>query len=315
MPEVAHDLFEVLESPDFEEDGVEVLEDTDFLDEAVEILEDMVPGADLVIVMPDDDDVEESNEKQRELDWENDGDHSHFIQHLRTKLDNIPKHTGQTTVGCERAIAYLKRLDREISRAIQSDDNNVIDEEEAEKIRDTIIEFVSKLEEAYDKLTSKRSGKFKKKSSVKVGNQIIARINDGLDIKHYISVDDGDGDELLQVSLAEPTDEQVQVFALGDESDALVKEAGSAKIFLFEDPFLHAITRLLINSHVSAGRNIEVVYGDLKSKYAFTSREELSIQELLLQKGFPVFKDLGRIGEDQDHTGSSGVDFSTVYHA
>ena len=301
--------------PALERELFEVLEPTDGIDDAVEILEDIVPGADIVVVVPDEDEVRETVENTRSRNWKDDGDHSKFIEHVRERLDNIPRHTGQTTVGCERAIAYLKRLDREISRAIQSDDDNVIDEEEAEKIRDTIMEFVSKLEEAYDKLSSKKNGKFKKKASVKVSNQVIARINDGVDIKYYIAVDDGEGEELLPVTLAEPSDEQVQIFALGETSSELVKEAGSAKIFLFEDPFLHAITRLLLNSHVSAGRDIEKVYAGLKNKYSFTAREELSIQELLLQKGFPIFKDLGRLGEDQEHTTSDGVDFGTTYHA
>lgn len=301
MPALDHDIFE-----GFEPDSI--------MDEAVEVLEDIVPGSDVVIVVPDEEEVSKVVEDARERDWESDGDHSKFIKYVRHRLDNIPRHTGQTTIGCERAIAYLKRLDREISRAIQGDDDNVIDEEEAEKIRDTIMEFVDKLEDAHDKLVSKK--KIKKKSSVRVGNQVIARINDGNDIKYYISVDDGDGEELLPVTLAEPTDEQVQIFALGEETnDQLVKEAGSAKIFLFEDPFLHAITRLLINSHVSAGRDIEKVYAGLKNKYGFTPREELSIQELLLQKGFPMFKDLGRLGEDQDPTSPDGVDFGTTYHA
>ena len=304
-----------MQALELDDDLFEVLEGDEPLDDVVEIIEDIVPGADLVVVMPDEEEVKESHDQERKRDWENDGDHGGFIEYVRHRLDNIPRHTGQTTVGCERAIAYLKRLDREISRAIQSDDDNVIDEEEAEKIRDTIMEFVSKLEDAYDKLSSKKNGKFKKKASVKVGNQVIARIHDGVDIRYYVTVDTGEGDELLPVALAEPTDEQVQIFALGETGEALIKEAGSAKIFLFEDPFLHAITRLLLNSHVSAGRDIEKVYAGLKDKYDFSPREELSIQELLLQKGFPMFKDLGRLGEDQDPTTQDGVDFGTTYHA
>ena len=300
MPALDHDIFEILE-PD------------SIMDEAFEVLEDIVPGADVVVVTPEEDEVSKDDDARKRT-WEDDGDHAKFINYVRSRLDKIPRHTGQTTVGCERAIAYLKRLDREISRAIQSDDDNVIDEEEAEKIRDTIMEFVDKLEDAHDKLFSKK--KMKKKASVRIGNQVVARINDGTDIKYYIPFDDGEGEELLPVTLAEPTDEQVQIFALGEETgNLLVKEAGSAKIFLFEDPFLHAITRLLINSHVSAGRDIEKVYAGLRTKYDFTPREELSIQELLLQKGLPMFKDLGRIGEDQDPTSPDGVDFGTTYHA
>ncbi len=299
---------------DFDNDVFEVLEEVvpDFEDHVGAFEHILVPGSQSSL-SGQTDEVDEIVDELKERDWENDGDHAKFIAYIKTRLDNIPRHSGQTTVGCERAIAYLKRLDRELSRAIQSDDDNVIDEEEAERIRDTILDFVAKLEDAYDKLSARKSERFKKKAEVRVGNTVVARINDGVDIKYYLSVDAGEGEEFLPVKLAEPTDAQVQMFALGERED-MVKSA-SSKIVLFEDPFLHSITRMLINSHVSAGKDIEEIYDRLKKKYNFTPREELSIQELLMEKGFPMQKDLGRIGEDADPTDQKGVEYNAVYPA
>lgn len=291
----------------FDGDIVEL--DDSGLNDIMEVIEDLVPGAEVSVVAPGKDD-----KPAKLTSWEEDGDHSKFLDYGRKYLENIPSHSGQTTVGCERAIAYIKRFIKEVSRAVQSDVHNKIDEEECEKLLDTGYEYIAKLEDALDKLISKKTERFKKKSAVKIANEVVSRINDGVSIKYYISVDDGEGEELLPVTLAEPSDEQVQIFALGD-ADGLTKEAGTAKIYLFEDPFLHAITRLLINSQVSAGRDIDSVYDTLKDKYAFTPREELSIQELLLQKGFPIFKDLGRIGEEYDPSDDKGIDFGTTYPA
>lgn len=276
-----------------------------------EVLEELMPGTDLT--------AEEINppkevEEERESDWEHDGDHRHFIVYMKNRLGGLPRHSGNTTVGCERAISYLKELDKEISKAIQSDKDNVIDEEEAENIRELIHDYVSKLENRHGELTSKRSERYKKKASVKVAQEVVTRIKDGTDIQYYIEVDNGfDLPQMLPVSIAEPTEEQVQKFARGEQS--LTKEAQTARIVLFEDPFLHAITRIPINSSVSAGRNIEDVYSNLKKKYAFTPREELSIQNLLVEKGMPIFKDFGRLGEPADPADGKGVEFSTTYYA
>lgn len=302
MNPIDHGQIPVLEVEDNPMDLGEVVE---------EVLEELMPGTDLTA---EELDVPKEVEEERESDWEHDGDHRHFVVYLKNRIGNLPRHSGNTTVGCERAIAYLKELDKEISKAIQGDKDNVIDEEEAENLRELIHEYVSKLETRHGELSSKRSERYKKKASVKVAQEVVTRIKDGTDIQYYIEVDNGfDMPQMLPVSIAEPTEEQVQKFARGEES--LTKEAQTARIVLFEDPFLHAITRILINSSVSAGRNIEDIYSQLKKKYAFTPREELSIQNLLVEKGMPIFKDLGRLGEAADPADGKGVDFSTTYYA
>lgn len=268
-------------------------------EQMLEVLE-MIPGADLAMPV----------KEERETDWEHDGDHSKFMIYLPQKLSKIPHHSGETTVGCEKAIAYLRKLDKEISKAVQSDEDGVIDEHEAEKIRDQIMDYIDKLEDGHSSLMQKKT---KKKHAAKISKTIVARINDGEDIQYFMSADRGDGEELLQVTLSEPNETQVLAFVSGEGQ--ITKEAGTAKVVMFEDPFLHSITRILINSHVSAGRNIEEVYGTLKKKYAFTPREELSIHELLLQKGFPMNKDLGTLGDEVNPFDGSGVESNTNYYA
>lgn len=287
--------------------AIEIIE----LDSPVEVMDlgaKRLPGALMPMLM-------DEEEEEKESDWEHDKDHKKFLSYLHHRLEHLPAHSGSTTVGCERTISFLKRLDKEISQAIRTDEDNIIDEDEAEKLRDQIMDYVDDLEEAYSNLMEKKRSK-KNASNVRVGKEVVARIYDGNDIKYYIPVVQGEEEELLEVRVAEPTDEQVQLFVAGEEYDhGLTKEAQTARIVLVEDPFLHSITRILINSHVSAGRNIEEVYEHLKKKYSFTSREELSIQELLLQKGMPIFKDFGRLGEPADPADGKGIEFSTTYYA
>lgn len=286
--------------------GQDIPENIDILPANYDLeVSDALPGAKSVPIKED--------KVEKPTNWENDGDHKHFIVWLRKEVQNLPSHSGETTVGCERVLSRLRKLDKELSRAVSTDHDNVIDEIEAERLRDTIMDFQDKLEVARSELLEKK--KKTKKAYVRFSKQIVARIKDGKDIGYYMSVSKGDDEELLPISLAEPSDEQVQKFVEGEADNSLVKEAGMAPIYLFEDPFLHSITRILINAHTSAGRDIEKVYAKLKEKYSFTKREELSIQELLLQKGMPIYKDFGRLGEPADPADDNGIEFSTVYQA
>lgn len=274
--------------------------------EVSDIVQELLPGS--AVPPPS------KEEEKKETNWEKDGDHAKFLLYLKDRLSKIPTHSGQTSVGCEKAISFLRKLDREISKAIQSDEKNVIDEAEAEGLRDTILDFINQLEDAHGKIMEKK--KTNKKASVWVGKEVVARLHDGHDIKYYIPVVRDEVEELLPVTVAEPDDEQVQMFVAGEDLDAekIKKEAHTARLMVYVDPFMQAITRILINSHVSAGRNIEEVYKHLKKKYAFQPREELGIQEILLQKGLPIFTDFGRIGEDgADYHDGKGIEFSTTY--
>lgn len=285
---------------DFEQDA----EEPTFIMDEME-LGDLLPGAPIAIF-----ELDGPEDEVKETDWENDGDHSKFMDWLRNQLTNLPQHSGQTTVGCERVIAALNRLNRELSRAISSDLDCLINEDEAEKMRDTIEDWKDKLEDALEKLKGKKVRK--KKSSFRIGKEVVARMNDGQDIQYFIAIGSDEEETLLQVRLVEPTDEQVAAFI---QNESLTKEAG-AGITLVEDPFLHSITRLLISSHITNGKDMEKVYAHFKDKYDLTPREELSIHELLHQKGFPLIKDLGRVGEETvNRSEGNGIEHDTEYFA
>lgn len=288
------------------DDDMEVALDLSGLD----LPEGMLPGAmEMVVVTP------EEEEDVRPRTWEDDGEHSDFLNYMLKRLQSIPPHSGQTTVGCEKAISYLKKLDKEISKAIQSDDDNVIDEGEAEKLRDTIADYVDKLETAYDDLVSKKRKK-KKKANWSLGKTVVARLG-GDQIEYYASVMAGDEDErLLKVEVVEPTDKQVQAF-VGPEQQGLTKEA--SYLVTYVDPFIDSITRLIIRAQITQGKDIREVYSQLDEQYNFTDREKLSIHEVLKQKGIGgtgIYVDLGRINEENpnpfDH---KNIEFSTEYYA
>ena len=249
----------------------------------------LVPGVQLQVV---------EKEPEKSKTWADDQHHADFVRHYNDRLNKLPAHSGTTTVGCERTMAYLKELLSDLSHAVRTDMKCELDEMEIEALRDRTSEMIDQLQEAHASLSESKSKKKNKKAYVRVDKTVVARIGDGESISYYVKVAQGDQEELLQVKLAEPTDEQVQMFVNGEAQAGLTKEAGTAKVMLVEDPFLHAITRILINSHVSAGRNIEEVYAELKNKYKLDDREELSVQELLLQKGLPIYKDFGRTGEE-----------------
>ena len=69
-----------------------------------------IPGSERVY----EDEVIDEVEKTK--DWVNDKDHSQFIPYIKDKLTKIPRHSGETVAGCERAKAFLKAVDSEISK-------------------------------------------------------------------------------------------------------------------------------------------------------------------------------------------------------
>lgn len=274
-----------------------------------ELMDGILPGANVAVVQE-----EEDEEPARETTWEDDGDHGKFIEYALNYLRSIPQHSGQTTVGCEKAISYLKRLNKEISRAVQTDEKNQIDESQIEKIRDKTFEWIEMLEDAYDQLVSKKR-KRKKKASFSVGKEVVARLADkGREVQYFVSIAHTDGEEMLfPVSVVEPTDEQTRAFIAGNDK-GLTKEA--AALVTYVDPFLQSITRLLIRAHITQGKNLEDVYNQLNDQYEFTKREQLSIHEILLQKGLPLRADLGRLQEkDVSPFDSKNVEFSTEFYA
>ena len=92
----------------------------------------------------------------------------------------------------------------------------------------------------------------------------------------------------------------------------IVKEATTAKIQMVVSTFERAIAGIIVNSVVSQGRNAEQTYAALKDQYKFSSRDELGIQQLLQDMGYPVARNfMGAV----DNVDGKSVEFATNYSA
>lgn len=307
MPDFyADDMFEIQEADEFyvDEDSFEedfsfyVDEEDNMEDNVLEVDESddlamyskMLPGSDYAL-----EDNAEDVEEEKDTDWPNDRDHSKFIVYLRDKMKKVPRHSGRTVPGCERAISYLKSLDSEISQAMKSDLEGVIDEQECDSYRVMIMDGVQKLEDHVKRLRKNAS----------LGYRLVAK---GECNKC------GSGSPMwLDAEAGEEVCLNCNASAGQDES--LTKEAATPVINVYITPFERAIVGTMINSKVQAGRNIEETYNHLKNTYNFSPREELAIQQLVADYGYPVFKDRGRLNQKFDHSAGDGIEFQTNYYA
>jgi len=102
--------------------------------------------------------------KDPKWDWEAHGPHG-FIAWVKSRCDDVPKHSGQDSAGLERAIAYLDRLDGEISRAMRMDLDGELDANQIEKTRAMIDDGISRLHDRLDKVKKVKKTKRSKKKT------------------------------------------------------------------------------------------------------------------------------------------------------
>lgn len=230
-------------------------------------ISDLIPGANVSAKEVS------GEEEEKETDYANDGDLSKFMDYIATEYPaNIPSHDGRTTVGCEKAISFLDRLNSQISRAVQDDVDSVLDLEKLEEIRGSIMRDVITLKDHLNNLKKK----IKEQHSKKAAPLWVGADGKGVD---------------------------------------LTKEAAIPNnVVIAVTPFERAISGMMINAHVSAGKPMDEVYEALKEKYDLTDREELSILQICMDSGFPLFKDRGTIS-GKDEKDSLSVDFLKNYFA
>jgi hypothetical protein len=279
------------EFEDLGEDVIEVIED----DLEAEIptedyVHDTVPGSDAEYVEFNADDTVEVREKS----WEEDKDPALFIDYLKDKLTKIPRHSGNTIPGCERATAYVKDLDNQASRAMRADYDGKIDEEELDKIRKDMQKMVDRLENHIERLS--------KNASI----QKVRFISEG-----YCETCDSSA----PVWYDPANDRSICVACESETGDELKKTATTPVVNVYMTPFERAVVGTIINAKVSGGRNIEEVYEKLKNKYNFTPREELAFVQLISDHGYPIYRDRGLINEPTDPASGDNVEFQTNYYS
>ncbi len=238
--------------------------------------------------------LEKEKKEEKETNWASDRDVAKFHNYLvEAYPSGIPRHDGNSTVGCERALSYLKSLNREISEALRMDYDNCLDTGALEQYRIKIMNDMMILNDRLKFLKDKIRDSHKKTAAGEVDLESLPtsdEIQEALDSK----------------------------FVVANDVDSLVKEATTPRLQVVVTPFERAIVGILINSVVSAGHPFEDVYEFLNKKYGFTPREELSVMQLAMDSGFHIFKDRGIIGrnrESQDDKTKQGVDFIKNYLA
>ena len=126
----------------------------------------LIPGSEAFL---EDEDEGEIKEKSYE-----EGDLSKFPEYLGRMYQNIPRHSGDSIAGCERAVSYLGKLDQEISRNIREDAEHTLDIDEMSKYQQQILKDVVILKEHMKKLKRQmREGATEKKASVEKSEDIV----------------------------------------------------------------------------------------------------------------------------------------------
>lgn len=139
----------------------------DPVEEVIEVVEDK-----------EEDKEEDENDARKgkpagKWDWKSKGAEG-FLEWIKERFANIPKHSGYDSAGLERACSYLDKLDAEISKAMRLDIDGELDANKIEDVRSKIDDGLSRLQDRLDKVKkSKKSNK--KKADIEVYDEEIRK--------------------------------------------------------------------------------------------------------------------------------------------
>jgi hypothetical protein len=103
--------------------------------------------------------------KGEKWDWAKQGPHG-FVAWIKSRIEDVPQHSGYDSAGLERAMAYMERVDNEISKAMRMDLDGELDANKIEKVRSELDEGIARLQARLDKVKdAKKSSKKRKKSA------------------------------------------------------------------------------------------------------------------------------------------------------
>lgn len=113
----------------------------------------------------DDNDAKKAKDgKGEKWDWSKHGPHG-FVSWIQSRIADVPKHSGYDSAGLERAVAYMERIDNEISKAMRMDLDGELDGNKVESVRSQLDDGIARLQARLDKVKdTKKSNKRKKKS-------------------------------------------------------------------------------------------------------------------------------------------------------
>ncbi len=103
--------------------------------------------------------------KGEKWDWAKHGPHG-FVAWVQSRISDVPKHSGYDSAGLERAMAFMDRLDNEISKAMRMDLDGELDANKVEKVRADLDDGIARLQARLDKVKeTKKSNRKKKKTA------------------------------------------------------------------------------------------------------------------------------------------------------
>jgi hypothetical protein len=256
--------------------------------------------------------------KNEKWDWSKHGPKG-FVTWIKERLAAVPKHSGYDSAGLERAMAYMEKLDSEISKAMRMDLDEELDANQVEKVRAQLDDGLSRLQGRLDKVKdSKKSSKKRKKSASDLQseiNTVLQRYSDE-DLQSYVADTSVPGEEWTAekciVQIANNGEEP------GFEGFGMVKEAqkimGVTGLVITVPILISRIARVCINGTVSAGHDIEDLYKRQVDRWKLTEREQAEVQQLLFDMGYPLRQDRGFMpGDDLEVWDTDNMDWAANY--
>jgi hypothetical protein len=207
--------------------------------------------------------------KNEKWDWEAHGP-TGFVAWIKSRLDDVPTHSGYDSAGLERAMAYLDRLDNEISRAMRMDLDGELDANKIEEVRAKLDDGQSRLQARLDKVKKAKKSSRKKKADYEI------------------------------------------------DDDGFIKEAqkitGVAGIYITTPLLISGLARVCVNGTVSAGHDIEDLYGRQVKRWKLSDREQFELRQLLFDMGYPIRTDRGFMPDDDlEISDSDNMDWAANY--
>lgn len=268
----------------------------------------------------DDNDAKKSKDgKGEKWDWTKHGPHG-FVAWIKSRIADVPKHSGYDSSGLERAVAYMERIDNEISKAMRMDLDGELDGNKVESVRSQLDDGIARLQARLDKVKdTKKSSKKRKKTAQDLSSEISTVMDrySNEDINEWVDDTAVPGEswtiEKAIVQLANNGEEP------GFEGTALIKEAqkimGVKGVMITVPIFISRIARVCVNGTVSAGHDIEDLYHRQVEKWKLTDREQAEVQQLLFDMGYPLRQDRGFMPDDNlEVSDSDNMDWSANYY-
>ncbi len=262
----------------------------------------------------------EKEGKGAKWDWSKHGPKG-FVAWIKERLDSCPKHSGYDSAGLERAMAYMEKLDSEISKAMRMDLDSELDANQVEKVRAQLDDGLSRLQARLDKVKdSKKSGKKRKKTAQDLQSEIKTVLDRYADEDLQAYVDDASvpGEEWTAekaiVQIANNGEEP------GFEGFNLTKQAqkitGVHGVIVTVPILISRIARVCVNGTVSAGHDIEDLYKRQVDRWKLSEREQAEVQQLLWDMGYPLRQDRGFMPEDNlEVWDTDNMDWAANYRA